>query len=115
MLGYLIRDSIGNTSVPSRAPVKSAEFESEVLQLEHRLDALELSCAAMFKLLKEKHGYTTDELVSAIHEIDLADGKADGKMTRPQGVCPSCGHKLLSKTSNKCLWCGAPLMPASIG
>ncbi len=82
---------------------------AEVIALQQRVDSLELACAGLWKLLKETSGLTDEQLLGAIHEVDAADGAVDGRITRGGGTCPHCGHRLLSRTASKCLWCGAPL------
>ena len=42
-------------------------------------------------------------------EIDLRDGKADGKMTRSDTDCFQCGRRL-GKRRRNCLYCGANLI-----
>ena len=72
-----------------------------------RLEGLELACAGLWELLKTKHGYSDDDLVAMIREVDLRDGKLDGKITKSARDCPSCGRKLLLRKSPNCSWCGA--------
>lgn len=82
--------------------------------VERRLEALEMSCAALWQLLKDKNGYTDAELINEIHKLDALDGQLDGRVGQSAQVCPNCGHKLLTKSSPKCSWCGADLHPYSI-
>lgn len=86
-------------------PVGVGQFQ----MLQSRVDSLELACAALWKLLKDTNGFTDDQLKAVIHDIDAADGTVDGRVTPRGGVCPHCHNKILSRTANKCLWCGAPL------
>lgn len=79
--------------------------------LEARLQALELTCAGLWGLLKTRHGYSDDELMAAIAEVDARDGQVDGKIAHAAKMCPSCGRKLLIRSSAKCAWCGQPLSP----
>lgn len=82
--------------------------------VERRLEALEMSCAALWQLLKDKNGYTDAELIEEIHKLDAMDGQINGRVGQSAQVCPNCGHKLLTRSSPKCSWCGAPLSPHSI-
>lgn len=88
--------------------------QESVRSVQQRLEALELSCAGLWQLLKNKHGYTDAELIEEIHKIDAMDGQIDGKVGQAAQVCPSCGHKLLTKSSPKCSWCGADLHPHAL-
>lgn len=83
--------------------------QESVRSVERRIEALEMSCGALWELLKQKHGYTDAELIEAIHKIDGADGQMDGRVSNTAQVCPNCGHKLLTRASPKCSWCGTDL------
>ena len=49
---------------------------------------------ALWELLKSEHGYTDELLISKINEIDLSDGKLDGKVAKKErSACPSSGRK----------------------
>lgn len=107
----MIGSLLGTTGryVPSATNLAdTAKFE----QLEARLNGLELTCSALWELLKKKNGYTDEELVALIHEVDGRDGVVDGKIGPQQSVCPQCGRKLLARASHRCLWCGAELAAA---
>ncbi|HTQ12076.1 MAG TPA: hypothetical protein VMI31_18580 [Fimbriimonadaceae bacterium] len=116
MLGFLFGNYPGMYGAPlgpivAYPPVPSSGVQpaAQLTTLQHRVDSLELACAALWKLLKEQHGFTDEQLKAIIQQIDAADGAADGKITNQGGVCPHCQHRILSRTSTKCLWCGAPL------
>ncbi|HVT11322.1 MAG TPA: hypothetical protein VHE55_03570 [Fimbriimonadaceae bacterium] len=115
MLGFLFGNYSGMYGGPI-GPLYPQPYQkppgspsAEVLMLQQRIDGLELACAALWKLLKDTNGFTDQQLQNVIHEVDAADGVVDGKITRQGGVCPHCGNRILSRTANKCLWCGAPL------
>lgn len=74
-------------------------------QLEERMDRLALICRAMFELLEERTGLTDQDLAKKIAEVDLRDGKADGRITATAKPCPSCGS-MMSPQFNRCLFCG---------
>jgi hypothetical protein len=104
---YNLPHSSGATGVTSGEVRRSAE--SAVMPIEHRLDYLELACAGLWNLLKAKHGYTDEELVASIQEVDARDGNVDGKIGRASRDCPHCHRKLLTRDSPKCAWCGGAL------
>ena len=61
---------------------------------------------ALWAILKEQHGYTDDNLGQMIQDIDLRDGKLDGKVAKQQNPsCPQCGRTLMGKHP-VCLYCG---------
>lgn len=115
MLGFLFGNYTGMYGA-SLGPIYPQPYQkapggpsAEVLQLQQRVDTLELACASLWKLLKDANGFTDEQLQNVIHQVDAADGTVDGKITRQGGECPHCHHRILSRTANKCLWCGAPL------
>src|SRR5690349_14411839 len=100
MFEYILYDMM-RTPAPSKADVRG-QVESAVTPIESRLDHLELACAGLWKLLKDKHGYSDEELVAAIQEVDGRDGQLDGKIAHVSQVCPHCQRKLLSRTPMVC-------------
>lgn len=100
-------------AVPQRFGPSSAEvtlqIESATTIIEARLRTLELACAGLWRLLKEKHGYTDEELVESIQAIDAADGVVDGKIGNADVNCPNCHRKQLVRHPIKCCWCGVEL------
>lgn len=74
-------------------------------RVDDRISHLALLCRAMFELLQERTDITNDDLAKKIEEIDLRDGRADGKMSAQIKKCPTCG-KTLSPKFNRCLYCG---------
>ncbi|MBI5708276.1 MAG: hypothetical protein HZC36_14935 [Armatimonadetes bacterium] len=104
MLNYLL-GSYSSPSVVVHEKVPSIPA-AETQQLMARLDAMELAFAGLWKLLKAQ-GFTNEHLTKAMEEVDQEDGNKDGRITPVHSVCPSCGQKILSRVSKKCLWCGA--------
>ncbi len=85
--------------------------EDTVRATELKVQALELTCAAMWTILKDKLGVTDEELIHAIHEVDARDGVVDGKIGQAARVCPHCQRKVLTRNPTKCAWCGGDLAP----
>ena len=99
----------------TQAKVESAsnrtkDVRDSVLKLEDRTDRLALTTMAMWALMSEKLGITEADLEAKIQEIDLSDGRLDGKVRVQAKTCPSCNRKL-SKRHNKCMYCGADTSP----
>lgn len=92
-------------------PVAPPPVPPEVASLVARVDALELTCCGLWQLLKTKYGYTDNELLTIVHDIDARDGTVDGRMSGSNETCPSCGRKLVTKQRHHCVWCGAALGP----
>lgn len=88
--------------------------EDTVKATEQKIQALELTCAAMWTILKDKLGTTDEELIRAIHEVDARDGVVDGKISQSSRECPHCHRKALTRNPTKCAWCGGDLGPVGI-
>ncbi|WP_445363503.1 zinc ribbon domain-containing protein [Microbulbifer sp. ANSA003] len=91
----------------------AANLELEVGDIQGRIDTLVLANQAMWELLSERLGVTEAELIEKMGQIDLRDGKRDGKIsTGNLKECPSCGHKVRKQRAN-CYWCGTELTLSS--
>jgi len=78
--------------------------QSEAIQFD--VERLFMITEALWSILKQEHGYTDENLCQMIQEIDLRDGKLDGKVGKQQNpVCPSCERTLIGRHS-RCLYCG---------
>lgn len=85
------------------------ESAREAMNLRRDVERLYLSVQAMWELLKARTDLKDEDLAAKMREIDLRDGREDGKDATQTGIniCPSCG-RALEKGSVTCLWCGAP-------
>jgi hypothetical protein len=86
----------------ARAPTA---LQNDVEQLEQRVERLTLLNAALWELLRDKGKLTEADLVNKVQEIDLRDGRADGKMRSAPKVCGACGRTVSSR-HQRCLYCG---------
>lgn len=73
--------------------------------LDERVARLALICKALLELLQERTGVSEQDLAKKIAEIDLRDGRADGRMAPKAKPCPACGS-MMSPRFNRCLFCG---------
>ena len=64
----------------------------EFADLERRTDILLLTCQAMWELLREQTGIDEGALLKKIQEVDLRDGKLDGRMGSSVVTCSKCGR-----------------------
>ncbi|HVX85587.1 MAG TPA: hypothetical protein VH253_12465 [Phycisphaerae bacterium] len=96
------------TSRAYAAQETADDANSRAFSLEARLNRLTLVCAAMWELLQEKTGVTAEELAQRVSEIDLRDGKLDGKIDRTIRACPACG-RTIAPNAVKCMYCGKGL------
>ena len=90
----------------ARAQSAANQAKTEVERLRADVERLLLISEALWTFLKEQHGYTDEQLVQRIEQIDLRDGKLDGKVAKqPQPVCPDCG-RVIQRKRNRCQYCG---------
>ncbi len=85
----------------------------KVVELEQRVDKLVLANLALWEILKGRMNLTEDLLLSKIREIDLRDGKLDGKIAREVLHCPMCGRVMSTKHA-QCLYCGHEKLDTTI-
>jgi hypothetical protein len=77
----------------------------QVRDLEFSLHRMTLVSQALWELLRERYGLTEEELVAKIKEIDLRDGKLDGRLTPQRTTCPQCQHTINTQNA-RCIYCG---------
>jgi hypothetical protein len=72
------------------ADAREAKTETELLR--HDIDRLLMITEALWTFLKQAHGYSDEQLANAVKEIDLRDGRLDGRAQPPApSPCPHCG------------------------
>ncbi len=70
------------------------------------VERLLMICEALWTFLKEQHGYTDEDLFRRVMEIDLRDGRADGRVAAtPARRCPHCG-RTMTRGRPICIYCG---------
>ena len=98
-------------SAAQRGVSKAEAAVSEAKLIHDRLDRLTLVCMALWSLLQEKTDLTEDDLLKRVEEIDLLDGRLDGKVAPQVQQCPQCGRRM-SVRHKRCLYCGAENLDA---
>jgi hypothetical protein len=104
MIGLRAQAKADEAAAHARAMMHRASRADKALEM--RIDALELSMAAIWEFMKEQHGYTDEHLIAKITEVDARDGTVDGKIGGRAENCQNCGRPALTKRRDKCLWCG---------
>jgi len=89
----------------SAASGTARDANQATVDLTEQLDKLTLITMAIWELMHEKTGLTEQELMHRVKEIDLRDGKADGKVTREVSRCSKC-DRVMSPRHTRCLYCG---------
>ena len=83
---------------------------SEIAELQMKVERLLMVTEALWTILKEKHGLEDQDLLRQIVQIDLRDGRMDGKVaSTPPKPCPKC-ERMVAKHSVRCMYCGEPLL-----
>ena len=111
-----IGDIVSNLPIPapgsghSHAPAPTPQIHSSEadLHLEKRIERLALMCQAMWELLREKTQLTERELTDKVLEVDLRDGRTDGKIGAIVMECPHC-HQPTNSKRPTCIICGVEL------
>jgi hypothetical protein len=79
--------------------------KKKIRDLEHRVDKLELVCESLWEIIKEEKSLTETDLIERMSQVDLKDGKFDGKKRRENAAeCSNCG-RMNSKRHKKCMYC----------
>ena len=85
---------------------RAQEAMSKTYELSGRIDRLSLVCLSMWELLQQETGVSEEDLLSKVKEIDLRDGKLDGKLRKKAAQCSQCG-RVMSRQHGRCLYCGS--------
>ena len=87
---------------------EAEKYSSSADGVQVSVNRLSLACQAMWELLRESSDLSEEDLENKINEVDLRDGKADGKICIRVVTCSSCGKNTNTKR-NTCIMCGAPV------
>lgn len=97
-------------SAGERASRAATEVRTQNTAIMRDVEKLFMITEALWAILKEQHGYTDEDLGQMIQDIDLRDGKLDGKVSKKQNPsCPQCGRTLMGKHPI-CLYCGTAVV-----
>lgn len=112
MLNFVLGYSAGQrtasraASLARSAAVGDATVNTNRIEdVNERVDRLAMIVRAMWALLEEE-GYTAEQLIAKLEELDLADGEMDGKVRQQAVDCRSCQSKVAPGLRN-CQFCGA--------
>jgi len=106
----VVRDPTAGFSAVA-AQAEAREAKSDVDGLRFDVERLLMVTEALWMILKEQLGYTDDELYRRVAEIDMRDGKLDGKVAKTQpATCPHCNRTIIGRRPT-CLYCGQAVSP----
>ena len=108
---YLLHQRIEQAehkATQSQNAITGSQAEIEVLKF--YVERLSMITEALWTILKEKHGYSDEDLMKRIGEIDVRDGKLDGHASSGEPPsCPQCKRMHVAKHRPMCLYCGAAM------
>ena len=79
-----------------------------VRELEFTVQRMALASQAMWELLRSRFEMDEEDLLARIKEIDLRDGRLDGRMQAQASKCSNCG-RLTNAKNPRCIYCGSPV------
>jgi hypothetical protein len=91
-----------------RAQSVAEQLLWELDTLKRKSDALTLACQALWEIVRTQTDLTDSALLKRMREIDVRDGKLDGRISPRVASCSRCGRKS-SATRKECIYCGAKL------
>ncbi len=94
-------------STGERAARLASDVRTQNEAILRDVERLYMITEALWTILKDQHGYTDEELIHRVEDIDLRDGKLDGKVAKqPPPPCAQC-KRLIVARHPVCLYCGA--------
>ena len=102
-----INDAEDQASDASR---RSGDTARELTELRRAAEGLALANQALWELLRDRLKLGEQELLDKMQEIDLRDGRRDGRVTPAGDAVPMCGrcNRRLSPRHERCIYCGQP-------
>jgi hypothetical protein len=94
----------GDAKAGIEALGKVLESKDQIADLRAQVNRLQMICEGMWTIIKSQTGATEEDLISLIAQIDLRDGKLDGKAATVPQTCSTCGRVVSNRTSI-CLYC----------
>lgn len=89
----------------TRAANQAKSASRQLKVIEANLAKTLMICEALWEILRDEHGYTTQDLHKKLYEIDMRDGVLDGKNQRKPTNCPNC-NRTVSPRHPACIYCG---------
>jgi hypothetical protein len=84
------------------------EIAMQIGHLERQISTLQLTCQAMWEVLRDQTGVGEETVLLKMQEIDLRDGRLDGKISAAVITCAACGRPGNTRRP-QCMYCGAQL------
>lgn len=91
---------------------KSIHAEHATMSSRARIDRLVLVNRAAWELERDALGLTDRQLAEKCRELDLKDGRLDGRLSSKAKTCDGCGRVITSGRLT-CTYCTAPVNSGS--
>lgn len=93
-------------SYPTSPSPSGEDLRAQITLLRADVERLLMVSEALWRILQEKHGLKDGELMRRVEDIDLRDGRLDGRVAPTEPLaCPKCGRTLF-KRRPACVYCG---------
>ena len=103
---------IGDAEDAAQRTTRSVQStRSEIELLRGQLERAALVQQALWELVRDRAGITEEELEAKVQEIDVRDGKQDGRIGGVVSPCPNCKRPNAAWRAN-CLYCSTALRPS---
>ncbi len=107
---YLLHQIDRVESKTNQAQTGATRSQAEIDILKLYVERLSMITEALWTILREQHGYSDEELLRRITEIDLRDGKLDGRVASNEAPrCPQCKRQHVARHRPRCLYCGSAI------
>jgi hypothetical protein len=95
----------------SDAKAEARKASTDVEILEDEVERMYMVIEALWGMVKESGKFTDDDLIERVAEIDLRDGKLDGRASEKTAppICPSCS-RTMKRHRPQCLYCGTMVL-----
>lgn len=103
--GQIAQAQANASSAKDDASRTGNRLVSETQRLESKIDGLALICQALIEILRDTGGVSESTIEKKIREIDLRDGKADGRIIGKPLECPQCRRPAHTR-QKVCMYCG---------
>jgi hypothetical protein len=94
----------------AQAGNSAARAEKDIAELERVIESLMLGCQAMWELMREHTDLNDEMFLKRMEEVDLRNGKRDGRIGLLASKCASCSRPNSARRDH-CVYCGTPLPP----
>ena len=78
---------------------------AKIERVEKKLESLALACQSLWEILQEHTKISEEDLMAKMEEVDIRDGKMDGRISPRAEACQNCNRKTSRRRTN-CLYCG---------